>query len=122
MSVILVDLGVENHDVIVSNGWWRGTVDVLRSFGLLDDERLHRLVTVWLGVRLTQAEARAIGDALVTGPLAAIDGSANVYPQPGYWKSARGRNLRDYDQDTYWPGWLRAFAAFCLTCKGFVVH
>jgi hypothetical protein len=122
MSVILVDLGDEKHDIMVNNAGWRSTVEVLQPFGLIDDERMQRLATAWPGVRLTQAEAQAIGDALVTGPLSAIDWSNNVYPPAGYWKDALDKKPREYETDTYWPSWLRAFAAFCLTCKGFIVY
>jgi hypothetical protein len=122
MSVILVDLGDNGHDVMVSNAGWRDTVEVLRPFGLLSDERLQRLATAWLGECLTEEEAQAIGNALVAGPLSAIYWSDDVYPPPGYWKDALGRKLREYELDTHWPSWLRAFAAFCLTCKGFIAY
>lgn len=121
MSVILVDLGDAGHDVMVSNGGWRDTVDVVRRLGLLDEERLRRLETAWLGQQLSQEEAREIGDALVAGPLAAIAWSDNVYPPAGLWSHPRNYS-RDYDPSTFWPGWLRAFAGFCLTCKGFIAY
>ena len=120
--VILVDLGDEGHDVVVSNAGWRDTVEVLQSFGVLDGERLQRLRTSWLGEQLTQAEAQAIGHALVAGPLSAVNWSDNAYPPPVYWKDALGGKLRDYDRDTYWPSWLRALAGFCLTCKGLIIY
>jgi hypothetical protein len=122
VSVILVDLGNEEHDLMVSNAGWRDTVDVLRIFGVLDGERSQRLQTAWLGQQLTEAEAQAIGSALVTGPLLTVNWSDNVYPPSGYWKDALGGKLRDYDRDTYWLSWLRAFAGFCLTCKGFIIY
>jgi hypothetical protein len=120
--VILVDLGDDEHEVVVSNAGWRATVDVFRPFSVVEGERLHRLETAWLGEQITQEEAQAIGNDLISGPLFAINWISNVYPPPGYWTDALGGKLRDYDQDTYWPSWLRAFAGFCLTCKGFVVY
>lgn len=121
MSVILVDLGNEQHDVMVNNAGWRSTVEVMRPLGILDDERLQRLQTAPFGERVTQEEAQAIGNTLVTGPLSAVNWIGDVYPPPGYWKTALGKNVWDYDQATYWPAWLRAFAGFCLTCKGFII-
>ena len=121
MSVILVDLGDEKHAVMINNAGWRDTVEAWRPFGILDGERLQRLQTAWLGERITQEEAQAIGNALVTGPLSAVNWISNVYPPPGYWRDAFVGKRRDYDQDTYWPSWFRAFAGFCLTCKGFIV-
>jgi hypothetical protein len=125
MSVILVDLGDEGHAVMVNNAGWRHTVEELRPLGILDGERLQRLETAWACERITQEEAQAIGNALVTGPLAAINWISNVFPPPeywtpGYWRDALSGKHRDNDQETIWPGWLRSFAGFCLTCKGFI--
>jgi hypothetical protein len=120
VSVILVDLGDDKHDVMVSNAGWRDTVAVVRRFGVLGEERLQRLETAWLGQGLTQEEARAVGEALVAGPLAAVRWSGDVYPPDGHWSDALGGKL-PYDRGTYWPSWLRAFAGFCLGCQGLVV-
>ena len=121
MSVILVDLGDDKHDVMISNAGWRDTVAMVRSFGVLDEERLRLLETAWLGQELTQEEAQAIGDALVAGPLSSINWSDNVYPPTEFWIDP-GKQQREYDLATYWPSWLRAFADFCLTCKGFIAY
>jgi hypothetical protein len=121
MSVILVDLGDDKHDVMINNAGWRDTVAVLRSLDLFDEERLQRLETAWLGQELTQEEARVIGAALVAGPLAAVNWIDNVYPSTRFWADP-ARHRMDYDRETYWPSWLRAFACFCLTCKGFIVY
>jgi hypothetical protein len=88
---------------------------------VLDEQQLQSLETAWLGQKVSQDEAQAIGMALVQGPLAAVKWSDNVYPPIGFWRDAHSGKLR-YDQDTYWPSWLRAFASFCLTCKGFIVY
>ena len=37
-----------------------------------------------------------------------------------YWNDTRGKKIWEYELHTYWPSWLRAFAGFCLTCKGFM--
>lgn len=121
MSVILVDLGEDKHDVMVSNAGWRDTVELMRSFGVLGAQRLQLLETAWLGQQLTQEEAQAIGNALVAGPLSSINWSDNVYPSEAFWVDP-GRHSQDFDLTTYWPSWLRAFAGFCLCCKGFVIH
>jgi hypothetical protein len=122
MSVILVDLGNDEHDIMVSNAGWRDTVEVLRPLEVLDCERLQRLQTAWLGEQFTPAEAQGIGTALVNGPLLAVYWSDNIYPPSGYFRDALAGKMRDYDRETCWPSWLRAFAGFCLTCKGFIVY
>jgi hypothetical protein len=121
VSVILVDLADDKHDVMVSNAGWRDTVAVMRSFGVLGEDRLQLLETAWLGQQLTQEEAQVIGSSLVAGPLSSINWSDNVYPPSGFWVDP-GKRSREYDLDTYWPSWLRAFAAFCLSCRGFVAY
>ncbi len=121
MGIILVDLGDEAHDLMTNNATWRATVEVLRPFGIVDAERLERLQTTWLGERITQEEAQAIGNALVTGPLSEVNWISDAYPPPGYFRDAHSGKL-DYNRDTYWPAWLRAFAGFCLTCKGFIAY
>lgn len=120
MSVVLVDLGDASHDLTVSNAGWSETVEVLRTLGVLDADRAGRLREAWLGQRLTQDEARTAGAALVAGPLAVVEWSGNVYPPDGHWRDALGGKPQ-YDQETYWPSWLRAFAGFCLRCEGLVV-
>ena len=121
MSVIVVDLGNEKRDCMVSNAGWRDTVEVLRSLGLFDQERLELLKTAWLGQELTEPEARQVGEALVAGPLAAINWSDNVYPSDLFW-SDPGKYKNDFAVETYWPSWLRAFASLCLSCKGLVLY
>lgn len=121
MSVILVDLGNDEHDVMVSNAGWRDTVAIVRPFGVLDEERLQRLETAWLGQKVAQKEAQALGEALVAGPLADVNWSGDVYPPAGFWVDPRSHS-QEYDLSTYWPSWLRAFAEFCLTCRGFVCY
>jgi hypothetical protein len=120
MSAILFDLGDDQHDLMINNANWRATVDVFRTFGILDAERLHRLENAWWGERVTEEEARAIGNALVAGPLSTINWVSKVFPPSSYFRDTRGDH-RDYDKDTQWPAWLRALAEFCLTCKGFEV-
>src|ERR1700730_8619317 len=98
---------------MINNANWRGTVEVLRQLGLLDGARLQTLQTAWLGEQITQEEARAIGNALVARPLSAVDWIRRVFPPSRYFRDAHG-NFRDYDKETHWPSWLRAFAEFCL--------
>lgn len=119
MSLILVDAGDRTHTLLVSNAGWRKALEVLRPLGVLSAERFQRMETGGLET-FTEAEAKAIGDALVAGPLSVIHWSDNVYPPVGYWNNTRGRQIWEYELHTYWPSWLRAFAAFCLTCKGFI--
>ena len=121
MSVILVDLGDDQHSVMVSNAGWRDTLALVRHFGVLDEDRVQRLESAWLGQELTALEARAIGEALMAGPLAAIDWSNNVYPPVGFWFDPN-KHPWQYDVATYWPSWLRAFAGFCHMCCGFVCY
>ncbi|MFT3881814.1 MAG: hypothetical protein QM703_19410 [Gemmatales bacterium] len=122
MSVILVDLGNDKHDVMVSNAGWRDTVAVMRSFAVLEEEHLQRLETLWLGEQLTHEEANEIGKALIAGPLMAINWSDNVYPPVEFWTDPCKQPLVEYDLSTYWPSWLRAFAGFCITCRGFICN
>ncbi len=128
MSVILTDLGDEDHGLKIGNVGWRNTVDVLGPFGLLAPERLDRLRDTWLGEQVTEEEARAIGQCLVADVLSGINWSGAVYPPFDYWRTRRVDEVgqqreRDgpwnYDPDTQWASWLRSFAGFCLTCKGF---
>ncbi|MBL9093678.1 MAG: hypothetical protein JNL96_20845 [Planctomycetaceae bacterium] len=122
MSVILVDLGNEAHDVVINNAGWRATVEVVRAIGVLEERRLELLETAWLGERVAADEARAIGHAVLAGPLADVNWLDDVYPPQSFWKDPATKSWPEYDRDTYWTSWLRAFAGFCLTCDGFVVH
>ncbi|MGY8770963.1 MAG: hypothetical protein ACKVH8_21340 [Pirellulales bacterium] len=121
MSVILVDLGNDSHDVMTSNANWRDTLEVLRPFNLLNEERIELLQTYWMGEQFTVDESESIGNALVHGPLASINWIDNVYPPSIFWHDPSNKKWDTYDRNTYWPSWLRAFAEFCLSCEGFEV-
>jgi len=118
MSVILTDLSDETHWLKIGNAGWRDTIAVLEPFGILSPEQVARLKVNWVGEQFTESVARLIGDRLINEYVAKITWSEAVYPPDGFWHGL-GHDLGEYDVDTQWPSWLRAFAGFCMTCRGF---
>src|SRR5947208_1379590 len=99
MSVILVDLGDDQHDIMINNAGWRRTVELLQPLAVIDDERIQRLTDAWLGVALAPEEAKAIGNALIAGPLSAVHWSDDVYAPIGYWKDPCKHDWREYQTE-----------------------
>src|SRR5262249_16517105 len=119
--VILEDRSDETHVVMVSNRGWLVTLETLRPFGIFEAERFEQLREWPTGMQITLDEARTIGHSLLAGPLSSVNWSDNVYPPDSYWSSGCER-VEDFPNETYWPSWLRALAAFCLKCNGFVPY
>ena len=121
MGVVLVDLGDDNHSIVVGNAGFRATLEILWPLPIVDEARRERLRDYWPGVQFTEQEARALGNEIIEHHISDVNWLSDVFPPTGYWKDFLSPKPV-YNESTYWPGWLRAFAAFCLTCKGFIVY
>ncbi len=121
MGVILVDLGDEEHSIAIGNGRFRATLEILWQLPIVDEVRRERLRDYWVGVQISEEEAQALGNEIIESHINGVDWLSDVYPPTGYWKNFLSPKPV-YNESTYWPAWLRAFAGFCLTCKGFIVY
>jgi len=121
MGVVLEDLGDDAHCIVVNNAGFRSMLEILWPLAIVDEIRRERLRDYWVGVQFTAEEARTLGNEIIEHQINDVDWLSDVFPPTGYWKDALSPKLA-YHESTHWPSWLRAFAAFCLTCKGFIVY
>jgi hypothetical protein len=128
MGVILAD--IERDDVDCQVNWWnwRPTLTVLEQSGIFDKERLDRMSFTGGGVTVTASEAVRIADFLEQQILPAVDDgyevklNGKISNEPtwlGPIKDAPADRSKLYGAS---KEWLREFAAFCRTCRGFHVY
>jgi hypothetical protein len=126
MGVILVDSQQDDRSENC-NWWnWRPTIELIRSLGLIDDERLD-LMGSNAGAEVTQQEAQAIGKfiakrvlpGLRPGQRVLLDLTVTDAPDDGTFYREPGEQHKNYSAT---ERWLRRFADFCKECHGFRVY
>ena len=125
MGVILTDLTREDRSVDCNWWHWRPTIELLRSSGLIDAERLE-LMGYNGCAEVSETEARAVADFLEERVLSAIhpgervllDGTVTDVPDDGTFYREPSEQFKNYGAG---EEWLRQFAAFCRECHGFYV-
>ena len=125
MGFSVTDLTDEQNFLFVNFWNWHPTVELIRSFGVIDDERLELMQIQCVGAQISRHEARHIGERIQKGILShlsdegrvKLDLSVTTEPDDGtmYYGDDAERN---YGANRTW---LRKFAHFCLTCSGFEV-
>jgi hypothetical protein len=123
MDFTLVDLESEERIVSVDAWNWRPTIAVVRSFGLIDDERIALMGFNGTEVALSQAEAREIGrrvreevlPRLRDGDRLLLDLEVTQEPAGEFSEEELSSNYATTRE------WLEAFSEFCLTSRGFEV-
>jgi len=125
MGFVLTDLGDEDKIVFVNFWNWRPTVELIRSFEIIPEQRLVDLGEQCMGAEVTKAEAREIGRRINAEVLPKLAVDERVL-----WDLS---TTREPDDGTFHKGadqyrnygatrdWLEKFAAFCLSCDGFEV-
>src|SRR5262249_11854375 len=125
MGFSLTDLGDEKNVVFVNFWNWRPTVELIRSFSLIDDERLETMGIQCVSTKITEQEARLSGQTLRdevlpklrTGEPLRLDLSVTAEPDDG--KMHYG--VEAYRNYSATVDWLQHFSSFCLACRGFEV-
>ncbi len=125
MGFHLVDLGNDEHYVAVNFWNWRPTLELIRSFNIIDDGRLELMGTQCVGAEVTKLEATAIAHRLETDVLPSLpddgrvllDSSVTTEPDDGtfYHDDEVEKNYSASRK------WLLKFAEFCQLSDGFSV-
>ncbi|MCB0076965.1 MAG: hypothetical protein KDD73_06030 [Anaerolineales bacterium] len=124
MSFRIEDLGDSDNSHKI-NGWnWRPTLELIRFFDVIDEERLEMMGYNATGVTVTEEEAVEIGFRLLAllssrmseGDRVGLDLKLTNAPDDGaFHRDDLAKNYgASYD-------WLTTFAEFCMSCKGFEV-
>jgi len=126
MSVILVDLGCDDHDCQI-NGWdWRPILQIIRLLQIFDADRLVRMGFNGGGAEVTEDEARLIAEFLEGEVLPLLSDQDRVrldlaVSNEGRWEgpieSAPQERLYGASKEC-----LVGFASFCRSCRGFRVY
>ena len=125
MGFILTDLGNEEN-VLFINFWnWRPTVELIRTFQVIDDARIELMQVQCVGATVGKLEARRIGEMMQTKVLAHVADTARVKLDLAVTDEPDDFTLH---RDEQWQKnysatapWLKRFTHFCLTCEGFKV-
>lgn len=124
MGVDIDDLRNRSRS-IHANWWqWRPTVELIRSLGLFDGQRLDHM-SEGFG-EFTEAEAQQIADALERrvlpelrpGERVVLGGAVTAEPDDGTFHRAPAEQHRNYSADY---DWLVRFVTFCKDSGGLYV-
>ena len=125
MGVVLVDLEQEDKDLCV-NWWnWRPTIELIRSFNLVDDEMLERMGGNGCEGELNAEQAQIAGRRLKEEILPRIQPEEcvlldlNTTAEPDDGTMHYDDQFKNYSATR---GWLEKFADFCLVSQGFKVY
>jgi hypothetical protein len=125
VSVILIDLGDEKHDLQL-NWWnWRPILAFLHTAGLINDEQADRMGANGCGGQLNAAEAaqvavflrRDIIPRINDGRRMHADGQVSAIPET----PRPILSLSQHELYAAHKSCIESFASFCESCKGFTV-
>jgi len=123
MGFSLVPKNAAVGDLFVNFWNWRPTVNLIGSFGLIDNERLELLQHSFCGGEVSTEEAVQIADRIEGDVLAKMpqDGRVlldlSVTTEPDDGTLYKGdESAKNYSATA---GWLRQFVAFCRASGGF---
>jgi hypothetical protein len=125
MGFIITDLADDKKTLPVNFWNWHPTVELVRSIGVVDAERVELMHQQCVGVTVTETEARQIARGLQRGVLAGLRAGERVRldlsttSEPDDGTMHRGADAdKNYSATSEW---LTKFAQFCSECRGFRV-
>lgn len=125
MGFLLQDRSDEKTFVEVNFWNWRPTVELIRSFGIIDDERLERINSQCCGGYVNASEARRIGEKIKSGILPKLKDHSrikldlSITEEPDDYKMHYSDDWMENYSCT--KAWLVQFVEFCFRCGGFDV-
>jgi len=124
MAFILTDISNKEHELQINSWNWRPTLNLIGAADLVGEEKLE-LMGENIGIEVTQEEAQRIGtflqEKIVPGmqPNERIQYDLTLTAEPDTGELYRDDLTKNYSVSY---DWLKEFAAFCLSCKGFIVR
>ena|ERR1043166_838339 len=79
MGVVLVDLGDDDHSMVVNNAGFRAVLEILWPLPIVEEARRERLQGYWGGVEFTETEARALGNEIIEHHINGVDWLSDVF-------------------------------------------
>ncbi len=126
MSFTLMDLGSEAFE-FRSNVWnWKPTLEIIKSFDIIDEGKLRQMSYNATGARFSIEEAHRIGERIQTEILPKLEPNKRIFADLSITDTPDDGTLHK-DGDEQWKNYstnynlLKDFSEFCLKSKGFQV-
>ncbi len=126
MSFTLMDLGAESFE-FRANVWnWKPTVEIIKSFDIVDEGKLRQMNYNATGAKFSQEEAQTIGERIRDEILPKLAPNKRIFLDLSITDAPDDGALFQ-DEDEKWKNYsasyesLKEFSEFCLKSKGFQV-
>jgi hypothetical protein len=126
MSFTIIDMGSEGYELNPNVWTWKPTLEIIRSFNYVNERTLNNMASNGTGVKMSQADANAIGEKIRDVILPQLAPNKRMYgnltvtdkPDDGTFHRDSDEQWKNYSASC---NWLEEFSAFCIKCKGFQV-
>jgi len=126
MSFTLMDLGAESFELRANVWSWKPTVEIIKSFDVIDDGKLRQMSYNATGAKFSMEEAQTIGERIRDEILPRLAPNKRIFSDLSVTDAPDDKTLFQ-DEDEKWKNysasydWLKEFSEFCLKSKGFQV-
>jgi len=126
MSFTLIDLGSEKFEFRANIWNWKPTLEVIKSFDIVDEGKLRQMSYTATGATFSDEEAHTIGARIRDEILPKLEPNKRIFADLSVTDAPDDGTLHK-DEDEQWKNysasydWLKDFSEFCLKSKGFQV-
>lgn len=126
MSFTLMDLSSENYEFRASVWNWKPTLEIIKSFNIVDEGKLRQMSYNATGAKISADEAVIIGEKIRDAILPKLEPNKRMFMDLSITDAPDDGTLFQ-DEDDKWKNysvdyeWLKEFSEFCLKSKGFQV-
>ncbi len=121
-----MDLGSENFEFRANIWNWKPTLEIIKSFDLIDEGKLRQMNYNATGAKFSIAEAHLVGEKIRDEILPKLEPNKRIFmdlsvtdkPDDGTLYRDEDEQWKNYSTDYEW---LKDFSEFCLKSKGFQV-
>jgi len=127
MSFTLIDLGSEKYEISISIWSWKPTVEVIKSFNIVDEGKLRQMNYNATGAKISQEEASLIGAKIQEEILPKLAPNKRIFTDLSITDAPDDKTIYK-DEDEQWKSysagyeWMKEFSEFCIKSKGFQVY
>ncbi|HEV8158379.1 MAG TPA: hypothetical protein VGP58_05070 [Pyrinomonadaceae bacterium] len=126
MSFTFLDLGSENFEFRANIWNWKPTLEIIKSFDIVDEGKLRQMSYNATGAQFSHEEAQAIGEKIRDEILPKLEPNKRMFgdlsvtdaPDDGTFHGEGDGEWKNYSASY---GWLKDFSEFCLKSEGFQV-
>ncbi len=126
MSFTLLDLGSENFEFRANIWNWKPTLEIIKSFDIVDEGKLRQMSYNATGAQFSHEEAQSIGEKIRDEILPKLEPNKRMFgdlsvtdaPDDGTFHGEGSQEWKNYSASY---DWLKDFSEFCLKSEGFQV-